>query len=133
MDYYKLLRLSEGNQFHITETGLKLLQSEPNFSKEFQLIGQCDVNGNLLSDVQSANFSKPVENVPPLFDDKKVNSQNGNTTGEQPTGAGTGAKPEVEKATKGKRGSKSTGNANATGTATTGKDDDLIDNSGNSK
>jgi len=104
MEFYKILRIKQGKQFTISDTGLKLMKTEPDFESEYTVIGQCDVNGNLIEAIKAANFSPKVDEskIHPIFDDKNH--------GKKESGSGTG-KPTASKpaATKTGRGKQSTG------------------------
>lgn len=86
MEFYKILRIKQGKQFTISDTGLKIMKTEPDFESEYTVIGQCDVNGNLIEAIKAANFSPKVDEskIPPIFEDK-------NNGKKEQSGGGAGA------------------------------------------
>jgi hypothetical protein len=108
MEFYKILRIKQGKQFTISDTGLKLMKTEPDFESEYTVIGQCDVNGNLIEAIKAANFSPKVDEskIPPIFEDKNH--------GKKESGSGTG-KPAASKSTGNKSGKSKSGTTEAGG------------------
>lgn len=58
MRFYSVLNLKRQGfgPVTISETGLKMLQTEPKFDENYKVVGECDQAGNLLASIAQNNF-----------------------------------------------------------------------------
>ena len=80
------------------------MKTEPNFSSNYTVIGQCDIYGTLIENIKTANFSPKVEEsqIHPIFTGKT------NNNGKDKPNTGAAGTTDTGKP-QSKRGNKSTG------------------------